>query len=146
MPGLVWATGRLGRLRGEVIGVAAGSHGELRQPLGSASLPSAVAGEAPEMVAVPAHPGTPGSGELFLEVRQVPGVGRVLPVFSTVGRLVDAMGQLQPWAALRFQRARMMAEEAGVDLVALDPVMSPEAWKWRPQNLSDFEQWRRSHE
>jgi hypothetical protein len=98
------------------------------------------------MVTVPAHPGAPGSGELFLEARKLPGNRRVLPVFSTVGKLVDALGQAQPWAMLPLERARQMATVAGIDVVALDPVMSPETWKWRPQDLDEFEQRRRSHE
>lgn len=100
-------------------------------------------GRAPEMVAAPAHPGVPGSDELLLEARPLPGHGKVLPVFSTVGKLVAALGQSQPWAVLPLERAREMAAAAGVELVALDPVMSPETWQWGPQDLDDFEQGRR---
>ena len=95
-----------------------------------------------ELVAAPAHPAAPGSGELFLEARRLPGYGRVLPVFSTVGRLVAALGPSQPWAVLPLHRVRKMTAAAGVGLVALDPVMSPETWKWSPQDLQDFEQHR----
>jgi hypothetical protein len=112
----------------------------------SVSLPPTVPEGARGMVTVPAHPGAPGSGELFLEARKLPGNRRVLPVFSTVGKLVDALGQALPWAMLPLERARQMATVAGIDVVALDPVMSPETWKWRPQDLDEFEQRRRSHE
>jgi hypothetical protein len=47
---------------------------------------------------------------------------------------------------LPLERASQLATAAGIDLIALDPVMSPETWKWRPQDLDDFEQQRRSHE
>jgi hypothetical protein len=39
-----------------------------------------------------------------------------------------------------------MAVAAEIDVVALDPVMSPETWKWRPQDLDEFEQRRQWHE
>lgn len=94
------------------------------------------------MVAVPAHPGAAGSGELFLEARRLPGDERVLPVFSTVRKLVDVLGQSQPWAVLPLERVREMAAAAGVGRLALDPVMSPGTWKWAPQDLDDFEQRR----
>jgi hypothetical protein len=63
----------------------------------SASVPPAVPEEARGMVAVPAHPGAPGSGELFLEARKLPDDRRVLPVFSTVGKL---WGRTGPGAAV----------------------------------------------
>ena len=92
----------------------------------------------PGLVAVPAHPGGPGSGRLFLEARESPRSGRVLPVFSTVGRLVAALGPAQPWAVLPLDRARDMATAAGVGLIALDPVVSPGAWRWAACDLEDF--------
>jgi hypothetical protein len=97
---------------------------------------------APEMVAAPAHPGMPGSGEFFLEARQLPGNRRVLPVFSSVGKLVKALGEAQPWVTLPLERAAQMAGEAGIDLVALDPVMGAGTWKWGPRELGEFERRR----
>lgn len=125
--------------------MAAGSYNDPSYVLSSSLLPP-TPGEAPDIVAVPAHPGAPGSGELFMEARRLPGNRKVLPVFSTVGKLVDALGQLQPWAMLPLERARQMAVAAEIDVVALDPVMSPETWKWRPQDLGVFEQRRQWHE
>lgn len=112
----------------------------------SSSLSPAVPEGAPEMVTAPAHPGAPGSGGLFLEARRLPGDRRVLPVFSTVGKLVEALGEVQPWAVLPLERVRQMAAAAGIDLVALDPVMSLETWKWGPQDLDEFEHRRRSYD
>jgi hypothetical protein len=127
--------------------VAASSRDDPRNVIGAAPLPAATADDgAPEMVTAPAHPGAPGSGEFFLEARLLPGDRRVLPVFSTVSKLVDALGDAQPWAMLPLEQARQMATAAGIEVIALDPVMSPETWKWRPQDLDDFEQRRRSHE
>jgi hypothetical protein len=102
-------------------------------------------GSGRDMVAAPAHPGAPGSGEFFLEARRLSGDRRVLPVFSTVAKLVEALGEAQPWATLPLERAAQLAAEAGIDLVALDPVMSAETWKWGSQNLDEFERRRWSH-
>jgi hypothetical protein len=129
----------------EVVGVAAFSSGDPRDVIGGAPLPAAMADGALEIVAVPAHPGSPASGEFFLEARRLPGNRSVLPVFSTVGKLVEALGQAQPWAVLPLEQARQMASASGIDVIALDPVMSPETWKWRPDNLDEFERGRRSN-
>jgi hypothetical protein len=98
----------------------------------------------PGLVAVPAHPGGPGSGRLFLEARDSPHGGRVLPVFSTVGRLVAALGPAQPWAVLPPDRARDMATAAGVGRIVLDPDVSPGAWRWAVRDLQDFGRARRA--
>jgi hypothetical protein len=116
------------------------------EEMGAASLPPTVAGEVAEVVAVPAHPGAARSGELYLEVRQLPDASRVLPVFSTVRKLVDALGQSQPWAVLPLERARQTAAAAGIELVALDPAVSPATWKWGPEDLGEFAQRRHRHE
>lgn len=97
------------------------------------------------MVAVPARPGGAGRAELILEARVVPGGGRVLPVFSSVGKLVEALGQSQPWAVLPLERALAFAGAAGVPDVALDPVLSPAAWKWGPGDLAALEQRRQPY-
>ena len=72
----------------------------------------------------------------------MPGGGQVLPVFSSVGKLVEALGPSQPWAVLPLERAMTFAGAAGVEHVVLDPVLSPGTWKWSPADLADIEQWR----
>jgi hypothetical protein len=129
----------------EVIGVALGSGRNADLAL-SSSLSPAVPKGAPEMVTAPAHPGVPGSGELFLEARQLSGNRRVLPVFSTVGKLVAALGEDQPWATLPLERAKQVAAQAGIDVVARDPLMGAGTWKWGPQDLDEFERRRWSDE
>lgn len=98
----------------------------------------------PGLVAVPAHPGGAGTGRLFLEAREPPRGGRVLPVFSSVRRLVAALGPAQPWAVLPLDRARDMATAAVVERIVLDPVVSPGAWRWTGRDLEDFGQARRA--
>ncbi len=77
------------------------------------------------MVAVPTHPGVPGSGRLILEARESPQSGKVLPVFSTVGRLVAALGPAQPWAVLPLDRAQKMAASARGERIAPGPGRQP---------------------
>lgn len=135
---------RLGAEQG-VIRVAGGRH--RREVPAGFGLPSAAVAEdlSTEMVAVPACPGAPGSSELILEARVVQGGGRVLPVFSNVGKLVETLGQSQPWAVLPLERALAFAGAAGVEDVALDPVLSPGAWQWGPGDLAGLEQRRQAH-
>ena len=124
--------------------MAAGTH-RRQVPAGFALAQAAVAQDlSAGMIAAPARPGPPGSGELILEARVVPGGGRVLPVFSSVGKLAGALGQWQPWAVLPLERARALAGAAGVEEVVLDPVLSPQAWKWSPADLASLEQRRQA--
>jgi hypothetical protein len=96
----------------------------------------------PEFVVAPAHPATGhGRSDVVFEVRQGRGGAQVLPVFSTVRRLVEAMGSAQPWVVLPLQRAREIAGASGVNQVLLDPVAEPGAWQWQP---GDLETLRRS--
>ena len=72
---------------------------------------------------VPAHPGA--GDQIIFEARREPG-GLVLPVFSTVGVLVAALGRSQPWAAVPLASARGHRCPAQVDRVVLDPEVSGE--------------------
>jgi len=89
-------------------------------------------------VVVPAHPGA--GDQLIFEARQEQ-AGLVLPVFSSVGVLVAALGRSQPWAAVPLARLVDIAKAAGVDRVVLDPEVSGEAWRWDQQDLGGFS-WR----
>jgi hypothetical protein len=91
------------------------------------------------LVAVPAHPG-PDHDELVLEARHQP-EGVVLPVFSSVRALVDALGDSQPWAVMPLGNVGDMAAAAEVDEIAFDPEISPEAWRWQPYEASGLD-WR----
>jgi hypothetical protein len=83
----------------------------------------------PEIVVVPAHP-VPHR-EIEFETREDPGGGApVLPVFSTVRRLVQALGPDQPWVAMPLATVRELAASAGLREVRLDPSADPGAWRW----------------
>jgi hypothetical protein len=87
------------------------------------------------LVVVPAHPGA--GDQLVFEARREPG-GLVLPVFSSVGVLVAALGQSQPWAAVPLASVMDAAAAAQVDRVVLDPEVSAGAWRWDQQDLGGF--------
>ena len=90
------------------------------------------------LVVVPAHPGA--GDELLFEARRQPG-GLVLPVFSSVGLLVEALGHSQPWAVLPAGQVADAAATAGVSRVVLDPEVNSDAWRWESADLGGFS-WR----
>jgi hypothetical protein len=64
----------------------------------------------------------------------------VLPVFSSVRRLVLALGQAQPWVALPLLRVRELAAAGGVSTVVVDPEVASGAWRWGYRDLERLEQ------
>jgi hypothetical protein len=104
----------------------------------------------PQIVIVPAHPAAGGertadgeAADVVFEMRR-DDVGRaVLPAFSSVPRLVAALGSAQPWLALPLPRVRQLAAAAGADAVHLDPVIRPDAPRWRQE---DLQAWERNRE
>ena len=90
---------------------------------------------APQMVAVPAHPGA--GSQLMLEARRLP-EGMVLPMFSSVRLLIDALGQYQPWAIVSLAKVTDLAASLGVDHLILDPEIADDAWRWEPDDLGGF--------
>jgi hypothetical protein len=94
-------------------------------------------GSLPEIVFVPARPDArPGcEPEVIFEVREVSDGGRALPVFTTVERLVSALGPRQPWIALPLREVEQIMAGAGVHRVALDPDAEPGAWRWQASGI-----------
>jgi hypothetical protein len=95
----------------------------------------------PEIVIAPAHPRLDGAeADIVFELRQAsggqaPDGATVLPVFSSVRRLVDTLGHDQPWVALPLVKVRELAGAGGVRLVELDPSAEPGAWRWTGRDL-----------
>lgn len=87
------------------------------------------------LVVVPAHPGA--FDELVFEARQQP-AGAVLPVFSSVTLLVDALGHSQPWAVLPVGSVVDAARTAGLSRVVLNPEVNSDAWRWESADLGGF--------
>ncbi len=92
-----------------------------------------------ELVFVPARPGVSGNGrELTYEVRTLADGTLALPVFSTVDRLVAALGRYQPWACVPLRAVQADMARSGVPQVVLDPAVEESAWRWREDGLRAF--------
>jgi SseB protein N-terminal domain len=94
----------------------------------------------PDIVIAPAHPAPHEPAEVVFELRSG-GEGRnVLPVFSSVRRLVAAFGPAQPWLALPLRTVRELAAAGGIREVVLDPEVAPGAWRWQYSDLETLQQ------
>jgi SseB protein N-terminal domain len=95
----------------------------------------------PEIVIAPARQDVrPGhAGDMIFEVRELAGAGRALPVFTTVGRLVAALGPDQPWVALPLRNVQAIMGGAQVNTIVIDPRVQAGAWRWQPSDLHALE-------
>jgi hypothetical protein len=95
----------------------------------------------PELVFVPARPQVArGSKEVAYEVRTLADGTVALPAFSTVAKLVAALGHYQPWACVPLRTVQAAMAKAGVPRVVLDPAVDPAAWNWQEGSLRAFAQ------
>lgn len=93
----------------------------------------------PELVFVPARPRvSEGSREVTFEARTLADGTVALPVYSTVERLVAALGHYQPWACLPLRTVRAEMGKAGVPRVVLDAAVDASAWRWHYGSLESF--------
>lgn len=58
--------------------------------------------------------------------------------FSNVGRLVEQLGQSQPWMVMDSGRLKQYLAAVGVTQVLLDPELGEDAGRWTPQDLELF--------
>jgi hypothetical protein len=94
----------------------------------------------PEIVIVPAHPATRGGDQdVVFELREGADAAPVLPVFSSVQRLAEALGGAQPWVALPLRKVRELAAAGRGHTVVLDPDVQPGAWRWGYGDLESFQ-------
>jgi SseB protein N-terminal domain len=95
----------------------------------------------PEIVIAPAHPAfDAGHPDVVFELRDGADGAPVLPVFSSVHRLVSALGHAQPWVALPLLRVRELAGAGGIHTVILDPEVAPGTWRWHSDDLERLEE------
>lgn len=94
-----------------------------------------------DYVYAPAHPvirptaGSYDDRDVEFEVRAQPDGTRFLPVFTTLDRLIDALGPAQPWALLPLRAVRALMALADVPQVVLDPVADADAWRWQADDV-----------
>ena len=93
------------------------------------------------IVFAPARPDIrPGhETDVIFEVHETGDGGRALPVFTTMERLVAALGPDQPWVALPLANVQHIMGAAGVARIALDPDGEPGARQWQESDLEALE-------
>lgn len=90
----------------------------------------------PRLVVVPARPQEAGGrAEVVLEMRQQPGGGYVLPVFSSVALLIERLGRFQPWVCLPL--ASVLPADPSVQVV-IDPSIDEAAPRWQQPALEEL--------
>jgi hypothetical protein len=95
--------------------------------------------ELPEFVFAPARPQLLGGRkDVVFEVRQLADGSPVLPVFTSVQRLVAALGEAQPWACLPLREVRALMGLSQVPQVLIDPGVDPGAWRWQQADLEAY--------
>lgn len=94
----------------------------------------------PDYVIAPAHPAPHEPTEIVFETRPGEAGPDVLPVFSSVRRLVAAFGPAQPWLALPLRTVRELAAAGGIGEVVLDPVVPASAPRWQYSDLETLQQ------
>jgi SseB protein N-terminal domain len=93
----------------------------------------------PVLVIAPARPRpTAGGADILFEMRQQPDGRFVLPVFSSVRRLVEQLGRYQPWACLPLDEVLAKTSRSPAVRVVLDPVIDPGAWRWQQSGLEEL--------
>ncbi|MEU8691170.1 SAV_915 family protein [Streptomyces sp. NPDC048665] len=100
-------------------------------------------------VFVPAHPrsvaGTGADGRparsvfVVFELFDHPSHGTVAFAFTTLEKLVDALGEAQPWVATSLGPLAEGVREQGVTVV-LDPRATPSEPSWQPADLAAYAQ------
>jgi hypothetical protein len=90
----------------------------------------------PELVFVPARPRVSrDSRDVAYETRTLADGRVALPVYSTVAKLVAALGHCQPWVCLPLRTVQAEMEAAGVQQVVLDAAVDASAWRWQEGGL-----------
>ena len=102
---------------------------------------AAAGGGLPEIVFAPARPDVRAGhdADVIFEVRQVSDGRRALPVFSSVDRLVAALGHEQPWVALPLRNIQQIMGASSVHTIVLDPGAEPGAWQWQASDIESLQ-------
>lgn len=100
---------------------------------------AAMGGDYAELVFAPARPWPAGgSRDVAFEMRQLPDGSLVLPVFTSLPLLVEALGHYQPWVCVPLRNARDAVGRRDVARVVTDPPMADSAWRWGEASLLEF--------
>jgi hypothetical protein len=98
----------------------------------------------PRLVYVPARPGdAEGGRNVGFETRRQPDGTSVLPAYSSVTGLVEALGRYQPWVCVRLTQLLEALDGGRVARVLLDPPVEPGARRWTQADLTRSDGQRR---
>jgi hypothetical protein len=92
-----------------------------------------------DLVFVAAHPRVKdGRKDVVFEARMLE-TGKAAGIaFSSIERLVEALGRAQPWVAMPLGRFRELMGAAGIADVALDPKVPRDAMRWQKEDVDEF--------
>ncbi|MDF3292042.1 SAV_915 family protein [Streptomyces silvisoli] len=89
-----------------------------------------------DILCVPAHPVREGDLRgVNLELRVIPGQGKVGIAFTSPDALVTALGEHQPWIGLPAIGFSKLAQLHGAQRILIDPVMDPDTPRWSAENV-----------
>lgn len=89
------------------------------------------------VVYVPAHPITSrGRKDVGFEIRELESGEKAAIAFTSLPRLVEALGNSQPWLAMPMTRLLDLMGSQGVAQVAVDPTVPAKAWRWKPDDVN----------
>jgi hypothetical protein len=88
---------------------------------------------------VPAQPvHEPDLAPYGLEVRQLADGRYGCTAYSTVERLVEALGMYQPWVAISARELVGFLDRVGVERLYVDTPLPDEAWRWQPGQAAEL--------
>jgi hypothetical protein len=97
-----------------------------------------------DILYVPAHPITTGGRkDVGFELRQLESGEKAAIAFTSLPRLVEALGNSQPWLAMPMARLRDLMGSRGVAQVAVDPTVPSGAWRWNADDVRGMSQRRK---
>ncbi len=96
---------------------------------------------------VPAQPvHESGRAPYGIEVRRLADGRYGCTAFSTVDRLVEALGMYQPWVGISAGELVIRLDRVGVDRLYVDSPLPGESWRWQPWQAAELaaeeEQWQ----
>lgn len=98
-----------------------------------------LAGSVPGQVYVPAYPNTEGGRQdIAFELRSSAAGDVVAVAFSSLTKLVEAMGHYQPWAAVPLDKFRTLVGALGVREVLVDPQIDSSLRRIDAQRMRQF--------
>lgn len=72
-------------------------------------------------------------GEYGFSLAHMFNEARVLLAYSSLDRLLDGLGETQPWGLIETKRLPELKEEIGFDAIEVDRYFEPEARERKPQ-------------